>query len=581
MGSIFIKIPSPALLFIFGIFFLSPSLQPAVINPVDIPWYTTPFFAILLVLGMFFYHQNKHIKLHPIILPATLLAILPIFFHFSSEFIYQQFFYISFIITSAGLIITGYNLDKKELIPIFYVLIIAAYIWSISALIVWFDVLDHGVALTIGDWMLATARSVKINGPFANGNVFAILIFCAWLISLWFWLRKSQTTFNFWLFSMFYFWVIAFLSLAKGAYLVHLIPLSIVLFYCFRKKLYLSISILCISAIAAFFLASELNNTLSNQEASLHVPNQLTSQLQTLQKSEVRPLLYASIYEIWLAQPYIGVGYGKIKTQYLTAQASAIEKYNFEMPGIQLTTYGHNTVLHLMAEAGLIGLLLSLIITLLLIKLLSKNWKDIHPTIWPITMILVMLWLQGMINITLARPFPILLFSFLLGISLNQIPYKQKDQRISKHYLIIPLIISATLLLTLTYSNTSNWRNYEEWITLRNNSSTKRLLLPPLLKNPSTMPFIVAETARGIILSGSQTVGASLLPHIEKALQIQETENLYQALFFSQVYNNNFKAACETGKFIQSQHWKDEGNNLFYKHACQDSLTSISTTPNL
>jgi len=520
---------------------------------------------------MLIYHRpQQNIIISPVITLLAILAALPVLFHFNFVLTYTSFYYLAFIIAAASLAITGMNLNHREVTCLLYVFIASAYIWAISGLIVWFDLNNNGSLLAFGNWALTTTRNVKINGPFSNGNIFAIMIFMAWLICLWFWIKQKNKIPTFWFFSMLFFWIVAFLSSAKAAYLSHLLPLGIICFYCLKRKFYFKILILFISAISSFILASELNNTI-NADKSLQTPPKISSQIEHLQESSVRPLLYASIYEIWRHNPYIGVGYGNIKAHYLTAQAQAFDKYKFNTFGLDLTLQAHNIILHLMAEAGLIGIIASIIISWLLIKLLISSWKGVTLDMWPITMMLIMLWLQGMLNITLTRPFPILLFSLFLGISLNYITIKKIELKIdSIRYIAPSLIIPALLLLILAYSNTYNWTNYEKWLTASDNSEIKKSLIPPLLNNANTMPLVVAETARKSIMRGTQSITASLQPNIRKALGIEESQTLYQALFFSQIYSGQFTDACKTGKFIQRQHWKGDRNVSFYQHACEE-----------
>jgi len=555
-----------------GVFLLSPSLQPAVINSVDIPWYTTPFFALLFALASLFYHNNKPIEVHTLLLLLATIATVPIVYHFSSESIYQQLFYIAFIFTALLLAVIGYNLDSAKVTAALYIFIIVAFIWAICGLIIWFDLITENNLLRLGNWALTSARSSKINGPFVNGNVFAIMMFCAWLTSLWFWLNKPHSPINIWLLSMIFFWSVGFLSLARGAWLVHLLPLVFAILYCIRQKEHLKILLLCLSitlAILTSFLGANTSSLKANTTNQLS--NITNSQLVRLTR-EARPLLYTSIYEIWLDKPYWGVGYGEIKAHYLTAQAKALDKYQLDIPGLDLTSNGHNTILHLMAEIGLLGILLSFIVTLLLFAIVIRTWKNVDSYTWPIAMILSILWLQGLINITMTRPFPILFFTFLFGIAIKHYAWKRGSTYvISQRMFIIPLISVSAILLAFAIINTTSWRNYETWLTTKDLNLKKELTMS-LLKNPATMPYVIGETARSSILQGSTTLTARLMPEIKKALKVQESKTLYQALFFSYVFSNNLTSACTSGTFIKKQHWAGEDNYQFYSSACDNTL---------
>jgi len=543
--------------------FLSPSLQPAIYNPVDIPWYSEPCIALLFAIFFFFKLQRQNIEIHSLFLTLLLLGASPILLNFS--FFDQQLFYMAFIMALMALATVGYNLNERQIIQLFHAFILAAYIWALTALIVWLG-FTHGEVLSLGDWALSTAKGIKINGPFANGNVFALMMLCAWVISLWFWLTNKHMLKNIWLLHITFFWMMAFLALARGAWLAHLLPLLIVLMISYKRKDWNRIVLLGASGSVAIFISIGVNHM---QGGAL----QFKQQINGMNAVGQRPLLYASIYEIWRDNQWEGVGYGKIQKHYLTAQAEVSERYDFHMAGLDMTTYGHNTVLHLMAEAGVLGIIISALVMYFLLFFFLKKSLCLESIMWPVIMILCMLWIQSLINITLTRPFPMLFFALIFGVALKSIAWRKGlIIKVPRKAIILPIFFAVFVLSSLAVTETTAWKNFTYWYTT-DDMVIKKELLHPLLENHTTMPFVVSATGQDMLSRGLMgTYGAGLLPEIKKALEIHESKILYISLFFSQVSSENLEAACATGEFIIQQHWENDVNEHFYHAACNGKL---------
>jgi len=113
--------------------------------------------------------------------------------------------------------------------------VFAAFIWSLLGIIAWLG-FGQGEMIHIGIWALTTNVAAKINGPFANGNVFGIVVFCAWAICLWHWLRQREGSSLYMLPVIMFFWAVGIASLSRGAWVVHALVVMIVCVYLFQNN---------------------------------------------------------------------------------------------------------------------------------------------------------------------------------------------------------------------------------------------------------------------------------------------------------------------------------------------------------
>jgi len=550
------------------LFFLSPSIQPALINPNEVPWYTIPTFAFAIFV-VYLISTLSEVRFYKIIILPLSLAITPILLHASEVPLTDTLFHISFGMALLALWILATNASTKLSRKLLISYTAAAFIWCLLAIVVWLGV-THGEMIRIEGWALTTSINSKINGPFANGNVLGILALCAWVISLWLWLKQRDKLSPLWFLAMIFFWTVGIASLSRGAWIAHAVVVSIVLFHLLlrnRQRL--------IPFIIALALAFPLGSILNSQGDAPAI--ELTQQFETTQQEGfgARLLLWASVFEVWKQHPWQGTGYGELGAHYLTGQHNAFDEYQFDQNGLGTTTYAHNVPLHLLAEGGVAGALLALFVSLAVVLALVLNGNRMHSVAWPATMIGGMLWLQGMVNISMTRPFPILLFCFAMGISLRAfLRHRNNSFTIPKKHFAIPIIISLAILCSGTYSQASAWNSYSEWLALENSHKGNQELMTQLLTNDNTMPYVVGETVRIVLLTPSRHhMALQLMPYITSALNKLETPLLYKGLFFTQALSGDMNSACETGQFNMVQNWGNDDNLNYYLAACKGRLS--------
>lgn len=553
--------------------FLSPSIQPALINPNEVPWYTIPSFALITFAVYLITGISKN-RFYLITVVPLALCVVPILFHAGETPIIRTLFYFSFIIALFGLWTIATNASSRTCRELFIVYLIAAFIWSLLAMIVWLG-LTNGEMLHIKKWALTTIIQNKINGPFANGNVFGILIFSSWAITIWLWLKQTNKSAYFLFLLMTFFWSLGIASLSRGAWIAHSFVAIVVFIHLLlnnRRRL--------IPFIIALLIALPLGSTFNNA-GEISQPIRPVQQFEVTHKEGfgARLLLWAASFEVWKTNPWLGTGYGGLGAHYLTGQYHAFEKYGFDLPGLNQTTYAHNAPLHLLAEGGIAGALLAIFISFFVMLTFILNWKRIHSVTWPATMIASMLWLQGLANISMTQPFPIMLFCLSLGIALRAILIsKVKSYPIPKKHYFLPIIASLLILCSGAYTQTKAWSAYGEWIKIKNNDNGKKTLIHQLLLNESTMPYMVGDTVKDVILTPAKHhMAPQLIPFVSAALSKLETQLLYQGLFFTQALSGDMNNACTTGRFILMQNWKYDRNERYYRSACEGTLSKTLT----
>lgn len=552
------------------LFFVSPALQPISYNAAAAPWFTTPVF-LLVAFSAFLLAKKSSLNTNRHILFLLGLSLIPLLFKVDSAAPGNLLFYLAFIFTMVIAWIWGSNISGNQTLLLYKTFIFGAFIWCILALIVWLGLTD-GKFLRIGDWLLSTHIQSKINGPFANGNVFGILTFCAATASLWLWVRCKDEQTIFWYTLLLFFWSVGISSMSRGAWIAHtcVLFIAVIQIWNVSKKKLLLIAV-------AIFLAVGFANLIHSNNAYRGKSFQFSEQYSNTVEGGVgsRILIWAAAYEMWTHNKLSGAGYGAFSSQFLTSQSAALNDFNFSYTGFDYVSSAHNIFLHLMAEAGLAGLILAILVSFFVTFALFKNWNRFHSYAWPATMIAFMLWLQGMANITMNRPFPILLFTLALAISLAPTLRNKMHLPILKKSLYIPLILSLIIFTVVGSEQVKGWWDYEEWLITADNTERKRELSASLLADQNLMPYMVSVTMQKVISDPARHAYApKLIPFIHQALALQEHKILYQGLFFGQVLSNDLENACKTGMFMESQNWADNKNHEFHIAACEGRLDS-------
>jgi len=544
-------------IYAFFILCLSPLFSPYLINPNIAPYYFIPAFALLSLL-IFLCHSSR------VNIRVPYLAI--IFFLFSIPFIYDSHLLL-FSFALASIFLMGNLLSHRNLDDAYKVFSISTGIIILISLYVWLG-LNGKEALHFYGWALTTdALGVKINGPFANGNVLAIVMLCAWVISAYYWLNSEKQTQWLWLCVLLFFWIYIFLSMARGAWLAQAFMCIWFIIVLLRKKEKKKL----IALIGAGILAALIGNSLLSQfqsppPTSIAGPEQKFNSI--IESSFTsRKIIWESAWNIWLNHPISGVGASQLKAHYLTSQAAVMDSFP-NTHGAGATDSAHNIFLHLLAEYGVLGLVLWLLISSLL---LQQTWKykfKSNSIRWPALTSALVLWFQGHINISLTEPYPLIIFAFMLGISCR-LSLRSYGMHVKHQWLLISISIVLIGLLSTGIQSTKTWYTFEKWLRMDNSHPDKGLLANKLAEDDALYPFIVSFSFPHMARTGNEKLLHQLQPMVLRALSIYQSPTLYRELFYTYVINNKFNDACQLGKFIKKQRWRSESNSEAYDRVCQ------------
>ncbi len=559
------------------LFFLSPFLTPYLINPRIFTFYAIPAFLLCLCAVLFSEsHTQKKVLFLPFV-PLALFLLLIIsltvsyaFHPFSSTYgnveppLLMLIAFIAFFAASQ----TG---DVIKTVHSTY--LIAALLWIVVALPVWLGWTD-GMPLHIDLWALTTDPQPKMNGPFTNGNVLAILIAIAWAISVFYWLKNSQSYSWWFLQTFFWIWVVA--SMSRGAWLAQMFVLVWLAIFLIHNKSYKRLAYLFAAGLIAWTVGSILFSIVQ-PDVSITLQERFSS-TQGL-GSASRIVLWHSALEMWKEYPWFGVGVGRFDAHFLDAQAAVLAPMEYSAAGIESAfDSAHNLLLHLMAEMGVVGIVLWLSITLLLARSIWRYRYRLLSPQWPALAAASMLWIQGMFNISMTDPFPVLLFALLLGWSCA--PMVKKSQlsnahglNLSKTYMTITSISLAALMFLGALSTASAWLGFEKWMAMEITNPDKGRVASSFTSRDDILPYLILTSVSELYSTGNYTAVGNMQPLISQALSVQQHPALLRQLFFSYAIRGEFKLACKTGQLISRQHWPNEINTDLYQAACEGRLS--------
>ena len=542
----------------FALFFLSPLFAPYLINPNVAPFYYIPVFTLLGFITFLIRENREGFR---IAAPVVVLLILSAPFLYSSN---TQLFFYSLL---AALALAGV-LSKAQLYSAYITFLISTAIIISLSLYVWLG-WNGDEALHFYGWALTTdAFQSKMNGPFANGNVLAIIMVCAWSVSSWFWMKSSDKSQWGWLLLTIFFWIFIFSSMARGAWLAQLFILVWLVIELLRRKSHLKISALLIAG----FIAWGASDILVQQNQS-----QLGGIQQQFEKSaatglNARITLWKSVWEVWKENPIFGVGPSQLKAHYLTGQSKVLADQP-HLNGLRDTDSAHNILLHLMAEYGIAGLMLWLLISLLILRLLWIYRHKLDSLRWPALASVVVLWIQGHINISLTEPFPLILFAFMLGICAKPLLRTTRTLQIKKTWIVAVSVLVFAFLVSGAFQTTIAWSKFGQWVQMDYKDPMKGKVASELATNDDIFPYLVEfSIAEMIHLPEKQRQIAEMRPLILRALSLNERPRLYKELFYAYLVDNKLDEACKVGLFIHQQRWLNEPNSKAYADVCNGRI---------
>ncbi len=552
----------------------SPLLQPYLINPDIVPYYSTSALFLLLAGAILFQATTVRITVGAfgVLFPLLLLSFFQQALH-PTPMLWLLYSAMVLFLLTAG---SAPASPIRSFLP--YAYLCAAGLWSLLGLYVWAGGTD-GRAIHFGAWALSTIAQAKPNGPFTNGNVMAILDACAWLIATRLAVRSRKLL---WWGIAWWFLFCLVVSHAWGAWIAWAPVFLWLLSFTYRRQRKAFVA-LWGSLLLALAMGQAFTDFVLRQEGDI---------LRAKQEHgiEERKVIWESSLRAWLDHPITGVGIGKLAAHYLDHQAQTLAEYpsphakKIEQNAVDSA---HNSLLHLLAEAGLAGLLLWLGTTFLLVRLAWIYRGRIHSPRWTFLGCAWLLWIQGLGNITMSRAYPVLLFALFLSLAYAPILRVQarpeKGRGILSRTWKVPTRARKLLGITCLFLaialgwqaavTTRHWLDFERVLfspEARNMPPRERArITAELIEDPSIAPHLVSSLiGLRLLAPETRTEAMKLEPYLDRALQSLQTILLLEQRFYMYVLQQRWDKACALAHTLRSME-KERSNWRSYARSCQ------------
>ena len=550
----------------FSILLLTPLVYPGFF-PFDVNLVLAISAALLLMTSLTFGIYSLYIPKFFLLAIATVFS-LQIGLSITGKLLAPEIWELQTVglLTAAGMLIIGISSPVSSLLTWMHLYIGAASLWSLIGLFVWLGGTE-GLPLEVGSVTMALAPALKLAGPFNQGNIFATVIGFAWIFSLWLFVRTEKLTYGL---AIVLFTAILFDTLSKGGWLAF-IPAAVLLLFSLKPKSALLIKkllplLLLGIALGLLLLAFSQPSVKSNAFLSIAQPSA---------SLEARLLIWASAFFEFVSSPLTGVGWGQFPAEFWSAntlsQAWLESQFNWKTNLHNNAMSAHNILLHTLAEAGALAMLL----------LLWGIWKLLRANIsllansrsnrLPFALAAMAFVLQSQFNISYNQPIPLFMGAFFSGIALA--PWLRKNSWKMK---LRSSLRGATLLIasiTLIWATqiTLQWFSAEKAIRdfdIQNENSIRQLAEVATTPRIGAIPLIwlgynIAVTKQH---SGLLTW---MLPYLKKSTHEIPYIDSYQVQFYALSYSHRFEEACRLGQIISARNLPGEKNKLAYKQVCE------------
>ncbi|MDQ6975931.1 MAG: O-antigen ligase family protein, partial [Mariprofundaceae bacterium] len=254
-------------------------------------------------------------------------------------------------------------------------------------------------------------------------------------------------------------------------------------------------------------------------------------------------------------QPWFGVGLGQFSAHYLTYQSKASATLDAPLPEQTAVDSAHNLLLQLMAEAGVLGMAFWLMITSVLLRISWVYRWQLTSRTWPFLACAWLLWIQGMGNITLSRPYAMLMFALFLGVACAPMLRLNRGTKISLKKPLL-LVITLTMLIALAWSavqKTAHWLDYEQLLFSADAIGNKKKaeLTAALMNEPSILPFLIEGIVSDHLLDPKRQISMmTLQPYVQKALLLRQDPLLLQQQLYMYVLAKKWQQACDVAHIL-------------------------------
>lgn len=475
-------------------------------------------------------------------------------------------------IVAATMLIIGVSTTAASLRTWMCLYMSVAAIWSAAGLVVWLGG-TSGLPLGIGSVAFTMGPTVKLAGPFNQGNIFAAAIGFAWIFSHWLFIVDKKRIYAF---AIVFFTAMFFDSLSRGGWLAYTFAIILLLFALKPKTSFYMRQLLPIWAIGltAGLVCSIFSRPLLEPEILLTTISSTSTSLH-----ERLIFWLCAVYE-FLRSPWTGVGWGQFAAEFWTANPQAQmwlqQHLGWDHSPHANALSAHNLILHALAEGGAITALLVVwgVWTILLNAILRA--RKSHGARLPFAMASLGFILQSQINVVFTHSLPLLMAAFFTGIALA--PWlRKKSWRFVLQSSLRGAAWAISLLASIWAGQLSfQWFSAEHAIRsldMNNKASVDRLVQFTVLPRIGTVSLVwlgytVAREKKHYALL------VWMLPYLQKSVHEIPSVSSYQILFYALVTAKKYEEACQLGKTISLQRFPSEGNDMAYKEVCEHKVLS-------
>jgi len=460
----------------------------------------------------------------------------------------------------------GASVPASSLQRWMHIYIIAAVAWSLVGLFVWLGG-TGGMPLSLGLVSATQSSSLKLSGPFSQGNIFASMIGMAWIFSHWLFLKEKKPVH---LAAIILFSAIMFDTLSRGGWIAF-IPCLTLLLLALKPSPHFIATRLSPAWILALILGLFLYKISQPQLQS----GQMFPLIDTAGASlSARLAIWATAIVEFLNHPLTGAGWGQFAAATWHSRPQAFDWAQTHF-GIRLVLdsvpmSAHNMWLHILAESGVIAFFLIFRGSWHITKNTISLLQNAHSHRLPFALASSAFLLQSFINISFSRPVPILVFAFFTGIAfapwLRAHSWKFQFTSLTKYAALtvtIVIVSWSSYQINQWFLAASSIRSFD----IANNQSVKNMARFADQPRVGALPTLWLGYT---IASKNRHTGLLtwMIPFLKHSLNELPWVDTYQVLFYALLHSQRYDEACHLGMMISKQHLQHEKNDLLYQQVC-------------
>jgi hypothetical protein len=176
-------------------------------------------------------------------------------------------------------------------------------------------------------------------------------------------------------------------------------------------------------------------------------------------------------------------------------------------------------------------------------------------------------------NITLSRPYPMLMFALFLGLaSAASLRHTSHAIVVKKQMVMLLLIPAIAYLAWASVDKTRAWLDYERLSFVHLTGNERAVLAQSLVKEPTILPYLIGDMIGDRLLHPETQQSALLLePYLAQALQLRQDPRLLQQQFYMHVLNQRWEKACDIATILRPMK-AQQANKAAFTDACNKKM---------